>query len=128
MTNAEVLYRFWASFTLPAWEETSVPDEKRRIELSGAAFPFITYETALDSFGNEVPLSASVWYRDTGWEAITTKTNEIYAAIGRGGRMLATENGALWLKRGTPFAQRMSDTDDSVRRMILNVTVEFIEN
>jgi len=126
MTSAEVLYRFWASFDLPAWEETSVPDEKRRIELSGAAFPFLTYETALDSFGNEVPLTASLWYRETGWEAITIKTNEINAKIGRGGRMLATEDGALWLKRGTPFAQRMADTDDSVRRMILNTTVEFI--
>lgn len=119
MTNAEVLYRFWASFGLPTYDETSVPAQ--------SALPYLTYETALDSFGNEIPLSASLWYRDTSWEAITIKANQINAAISRGGRMLATENGALWLKRGTPFAQRMADTDDSIRRIVLNVTVEFIE-
>ena len=119
MTNAEVLYRFWASFGLPTYDETSVPAK--------AQLPYLTYETALDSFGNEVALTASLWYRDTGWEAITIKANQINAAISRGGRMLATENGALWLKRGTPFAQRMADTDDSIRRIVINVTVEFIE-
>ena len=119
MTNAEILYKFWASFGLPAYYETSVP--------SDADIPRITYETGLDSFGNEIPLSASVWYRSTSWADVTAKTEEINAAIGSGGKMLPTERGALWLKRGTPFAQRMSDTDDSIRRMVLNVTVEFIE-
>lgn len=119
MTNAEVIYRFWASFELPTYDETSVPAKSQT--------PYLTYETALDSFGNEVALTASLWYRDTGWEAITVKANQINAAISRGGRMLATENGALWLKRGTPFAQRMADTDDSIRRIVINVTVEFIE-
>ena len=119
MTNAETLYRFWASFGLAAYDETSVPAK--------TPLPYITYETALDSFGGEIPLAASLWYRSASWEDITLKANEINAAIGRGGRMLATEGGALWLKRGTPFAQRLADTDDSIRRIVLNVTVEFIE-
>lgn len=119
MTNAEVLYRFWASFKLPAWDETSVPAQ--------SPLPYITYETADDSLGAEIPLTASLWYRDSGWQAITEKANEIKETIGRGGKMLRTENGALWLKRGTPFAQRMSDTDDGIRRIVFNVTVEYIE-
>ena len=127
MTNAEVQYDFWASFKLDAYDETSVPDEKTRIALNGKAFPYLTYETADDSFENEVPASASLWYRSTSWADITAKAKEIKSAIGRGGIILRTDGGALWLKRGTPFAQRMSDTDDSIRRMVLNVTVEFIE-
>lgn len=119
-TSAEVLFDFWSSFDLPAYDETSVPAK--------TPLPYITYETADDAFGNEIALTASVWYRDTSWATITRKANTIKAAIGRGGRMLRTENGALWLKRGTPFAQRMSDTDDSVRRIVINYTVEFIEN
>ena len=120
MTSAEVLFDFWSSFDLPAYDETSVPAK--------TPLPYITYETADDAFGNEVALSASLWYRDTSWETITLKANEIKEAIGRGGRMLLTDSGAVWLKRGTPFAQRMSDSDDSVRRIVINYTVEFIEN
>lgn len=119
MTNAEVLYRFWASFDLPAYDETSVPAK--------TPLPYMTYETADDSFENEVPLTASLWYRSTSWADITTKEKQIKSAIGRGGKILRTDDGALWLKCGTPFAQRMSDTDDSIRRIVLNVTVEFIE-
>lgn len=120
MTSAEVLFRFWSQFGLPMYDETSVPAQ--------TPLPYGTYETADDSFGNEVALSASLWYRDTSWETITLKANEIKEAIGRGGIMLLTDSGAVWLKRGTPFAQRMSDSDDSVRRIVINYTVEFIEN
>lgn len=119
MTSAEVLFRFWSQFGLSAYDETSVPAQ--------TPLPYITYETADDSFGNEVALTASLWFRDTSWETITLKANEIKEAIGRGGRMLLTDSGAVWLKRGTPFAQRMSDTDDSVRRIVINYTVEIIE-
>lgn len=128
MTSAEALYNFWAGFGLPAWDETAVPNEKKREEITGAAFPFASYETALDSFGNEVPLAASLWYRSTSWQDITEKAQTIYAAIGRGGKILRTDAGAIWLKRGTPFAQRMSDTDDSIRRIVINCSAEFIEN
>lgn len=118
-TNAEVLFDFWNSFDLPTYDETSVPAK--------AQLPYLTYETADDGFENEVPLTASLWYRSTSWTDITTKEKQIKSAIGRGGKILRTDDGALWLKRGTPFAQRMSDTDDSIRRIVLNVTVEFIE-
>lgn len=128
MTSAEAIYNFWAGFKLPAFDETSVPDEKTRIELFGAAFPFLSYETAKDYFGNEIPLAASLWYKSTSWQDITEKANTIDAAIGRGGKILRTDAGAIWLKRGTPFAQRMSDTDDSIRRIVINCTAEFIEN
>ena len=35
------------------------------------------------------------------------------------------DGGRMYIARGTPFAQRMSDVDDMVRRIVLNVTVEF---
>ena len=41
--------------------------------------------------------------------------------------MIPTDEGAIWIKLGTPWAQRMSDsTDDSIRRIVLAIEVEYI--
>ena len=70
MTKASALYNFWSGFGLTAYEENTVPTE--------AEFPYITYQVVTDSFGAEVALTASVWYRDTSW------VETIYAPRGDG--------------------------------------------
>ena len=50
---------------------------------------------------------------------------EIGAAIGLGGKIIPFDGGKLWIKRGTPFAQRMSDENEQIRRIYLNVEVEY---
>lgn len=119
MTKAAAIYQFWSSFGLTAYEENTVPED--------ASYPYITYELVTDSFGNQVALSASIWMRDSSWKLINFITDCISREIGRGGKMLAYDGGALWLKRGTPFAQNMGDeSDDLVKRKYLNITAEFI--
>lgn len=120
MDSAQVLNAFWSGFDLPAYDENRVPDD--------AALPRITYETADDSFGNEVALSASLWYYGPSWKDITNKSLEIKQAISRGGKMIKTDTGAVWIKRGTPFAQRMGDDNDMLRRIVINISAEFIED
>lgn len=117
MDKAQALYAFWSGYDLPAYDETNAPED--------APFPRITYETATDSFGGEVALSAALWYYSTSWEAISKKSAEIAADIGMGGKMLKTNDGAIWVKRGTPFAQRVAETNDSLRRIVMNITAEF---
>ena len=119
MTKAAAIYQFWNSFGLAAYEENSVPDD--------AAFPYITYQLVTDSFDREIPLTASIWYRSESWTAINSKTGEISQKISRGGKIISCDGGAIWLKRGQPFAQNMGDeSDDLVKRKYLNITVEFI--
>ena len=119
MTKAAAIYQFWNSFGLTAYEENSVPDE--------AAFPYITYQLVTDGFGSEIQLTASIWYRSEGWAAINAKTEEISQKISRGGKIISCDDGAIWLKRGQPFAQSMGDeSDDLIRRKYLNITAEFI--
>ena len=117
MDKAQALYTFWSGFDLPAYDETAVPED--------ATFPRITYETATDSFGGEVALSAALWYYSTSWEAISKKSAQIAAYIGKGGKIIKTTDGAVWIKRGTPFGQRVSDSNDSIRKIALNITAEF---
>ena len=119
MTKAAAIYQFWNSFGLTAYEENTVPDN--------AVFPYITYQLVTDSFDREIPLSASLWYRSESWTAINAKTEEISQKISRGGKIIACDGGAIWIKRGQPFAQNMGDeSDDLIKRKYLNITAEFM--
>ena len=119
MTKAAAIYQFWNSFGLTAYEENTVPDD--------ATFPYITYQLVTDSFDREIPITASLWYRSESWTAINAKTEEISQKISRGGEFVPCDGGAIWLKRGQPFAHNMGDeTDDLIKRKYLNITAEFI--
>ena len=119
MTKAAAIYQFWNSFGLTAYEENSVPDD--------ATLPYITYQLVTDSFDREIPLTASIWYRRESWTEINAKTEEISQKISRGGKIISCDGGAIWLKRGQPFAQSMGDeSDDLIKRKYLNITAEFM--
>ena len=119
MTKAAAIYQFWNSFGLTAYEENTVPTD--------AIFPYITYQLVTDSFDREIPLTASLWYRSESWTAINAKTEEISQTISRGGKIIHCDDGAIWLKRGQPFAQNMGDESDNlIKRKYLNITAEFI--
>ena len=119
MTKAAAIYQFWNSFGLTAYEENSVPDD--------SDFPYITYQLVTDSFDYEIPITASLWYRSESWTGINAKTEEISQKISRDGKIIPCDGGAIWLKRGQPFAQSMVDkSDDLIKRKYLNITAEFM--
>lgn len=122
MTKEAALHNFWSMFGLPAYEENAVPSGE-----GGAEFPYITYQVVTDSFGNDVALTGSVWYRSTSWKEANAKAQEISDKISRGGKIISCDGGAIWLKRGQPFAQNMGDeSDDLIKRKYLNITVEYL--
>lgn len=123
MTRAEAYHQFMSSFDLEAFEENAVPTGD-----DAPVFPYLTYSFVEDEFGNQVAEIVNLWYRSPSWVDANNKTEEISAAIGRGGILLPYEGGAIWLQRGSPFAQSMGDnTDDLIRRKYINLTAEFID-
>lgn len=123
MTKAAAIYQFFAAFGLDAYEETSV------YALEGQpAFPYLTYEMGTDCFGEyDTFLTFSIWYRSTSWAAANAKVEEIAAAIGRDGKIIAVDGGYLLFKmHSSPFAVSMSDPSDSmVKRKKMNLLVRF---
>lgn len=116
-TKEAAMYAFWNSYSIPAYEENTVPDE--------AELPYITYQLITDSRFSELPLAANIYYRSDSWVEINAKANEISYDI-QTGKRLECEGGWLWIKKGSPFVQNMSDsTDDTIRRKYINITVEF---
>lgn len=118
---AQALHEFWSGFDWEAYDESTVPSSAFSPEI-----PRITYSVSVDEFLNDVSLSASLWDRTYSWENISKKVDEIYNYIGLGGRMISYDDGHIWIKRGHPFAQRMSDEDDTIRRIFLNIEAEYI--
>lgn len=120
MTKMYALHNFWSGFEWKAYDVNTVPN----------VIPdeFITYEVASDEFGNVINRNANLWSRSTSWESITQKEEEISRYIGRGGRIVPYDGGAFWIKKGTPWAQRMDEPeDDMMRRILLIYEIEFIE-
>lgn len=118
MTKEQAIHNFWSSFDVPAYDENTVPDD--------ASLPRITYEVHTDSFGYPLILSASIWDRSKSWGTVTTLCDKIATRLSQGGQMVHYDGGAMWIKKSMPFAQRMGDTDDSIRRIIINIEIEFI--
>lgn len=120
MDKLQAYNQFWNSFGIPAYDQYSVPDEAKP--------PYITYQTASDDFKNGLFLAASIWYRGDSWAGATRKEKEISDFIGRGGTNIEYDNGAFWITKGSPWAQRMNDPeDDMIRRIVLQFNVEFFD-
>lgn len=120
MDKGQALQAFWSSFDIPAYDESTVPDD--------APLPYITYQVQTDSIDTVLMSTASVWYKGYSWKDISKKVDEIAERISRiYPPAFKLDNGRLYISMGTPFAQRMSEPeDDSIRRIVLNVNYEFL--
>lgn len=119
MTNTAIaLYQFFSGFGLEAFIENNVPEE--------AQLPYITYQLVEPDWLDSATIYARVWYRSTSFVAINAKVDEIRASIGEG-TCLTTENGAVYLFKGSPFAQYMPmEGDDTLKVVYLNLIIHAI--
>lgn len=120
MNAQAALNSFWNGFGWEAFEENTVPENAFATRTG-----YITYSAAQAFFDEPTMLSGSIWSRSTSWGSAVAKMQQIAEAIGIGGKLIKTDDGYLWVKRGVPFAQRMSDEDPAVRRIYLNLEIEF---
>jgi len=113
----KALQTFWSSFKLTAYDQNTVP--------IGATLPYLTYESRVADLDEPVQVTASVWYRSKSWEEASKKADEIAEYIKKmkpikfdGGYIHITNIGQ----------QRMTDEDDSIRRVVISVNMEFLSN
>ena len=114
-STANALYEFFSGFGIPAYLQDTIPDN--------AQMPYITYELFEPECLTTAFFNASVWYKDTGLDAISRKVDEIRDAIGNGGVTLHTEEGVIRLYRDERFAQMMSDPNPETKRAYLSMII-----
>lgn len=119
MDAEQAIHNFWSSFGVPAYDDNSVPDT--------AQLPYITYSVSYDSIDNDVSLSASLWEQTTSWEWLSKKAAEISEYISRSGKILLTDNGSVWVRRGHPFYQRVGNEDKNIKRIMFSVNIEYFQ-
>lgn len=120
-TKAAAIQGFLSGFGVPAYAAASVPDD--------ATEPYLTYALVDGAWGDgEVAMEVNLWYYGDGEAAPNAKVQEISKAIGIGGAYIPCDGGAIWIKRGSPFAQSVSDGtgDDKVKRRYINLDLEYI--
>lgn len=116
-TRAAAVYGFLSGFGIPAYASTSTPDQ--------AAFPYLTYDLVLPEWGQgEMTMTVNLWYRGDSEAPANAKAEEIGQALGIGGVLVPFDDGALWLKKGSPFVQSMGGEDDKVKRRYINIDIE----
>ena len=123
MDVQQTLNNFWSGFGVPAYDENSVPDEQYRV------FPHITYDVVIGDTMDETAMSASIWTRSSTWTTAVALYDEVNNALKNGGKVMPCDGGGIWIKKASPWVQRMGDSsDNSVRRIFMNISVEFLSN
>lgn len=125
MNKYQAVQAFWSGFGWAAFNEGTVPDDA--LELNNNRY--ITYESITDKIGNAIFTHATLWHRSTSWTTIHAKAAEIAAHIETVmPPSLTVDNGRLVIRMGTPYAQDMPDEDRTLRKVFLNVQLEFLTN
>lgn len=123
MNKYQALQYFWSLFDWAAYNENTVPDDA--LEKNNGKY--ITYEAAADSIGQTMVLSASLWHKSTSWTEIHAKAQEVSEYIElHFPPEIPVDGGYVKIRKGTPFASDMADEDDTIRRVLLQVQVEFL--
>ena len=117
-TKAAAIHAWINSFGVPAYPASAVPDD--------AEMPYLTYTPVDGAWDDpEQPMQVDLWYRGESEAAPNAKADEISRSIGLGGTMIGSEAGAVWVRRGSPFCQSVPDEDRTVKRRMINLTIEF---
>ena len=119
MTKGAALQSFFDSI-MTSYAASSVPEN--------AALPYLTYDFITSAWdGGEVGLTVNMWFRTTSEKEPNAAVDKLSKAIGLGGVQLPCDDGVIWLKRGSPWAQSMTDaTDKTIKRRYINVTAEYL--
>lgn len=119
MTKEAAVQAFFERF-LPSYAASAVPED--------VVFPYLTYELITGAWEEgEIGLTVNLWYYTTSEAAPNAKVREVSQAIGMGGALAPCDDGAIWFKRGSPWAQSLTDsTDTRIKRRYLNVTAEYL--
>lgn len=121
MDKQQAFNKLWQDATgLIAYEENSVPDD--------AVLPYCTYQTIIDGLDSAVFPLGHIWDRSLSWTRLDSCLKAIDAHIGHG-LLIELDEGRMFICKGTPFAQRRTEEDNSdVKGYEIQLQIEFFTN
>ena len=117
-TKAKAINDFFNG-VMRSYPQSAVPDD--------AKTPYLTYAWNEGSFGDEnQAITVNIYARTDSEAEINAMARKLSDAIGRGGHVIRCDDGAIWLKRGSPWCQAAPYDDLSIKRRYINVSAEFL--
>lgn len=118
MTKSQALYEFFSSFGIDCFPNTAPETAK---------FPFLTYETTMGNAGDDaVNIACNVFYYTESETAPNAKVEEIANKISLGGKVIHCDDGAIWIQRGQPWCNTITEADRNIKRKQLNISLIFM--
>lgn len=130
MNKEQAYSEFWSEFGVLAFEENSMPDDETIQSLidagvAEAKYPYIAYQVIVDDLGHPVFPTASIYDRSTSWKRVDELANTISERIQKT-NTIKLDNGRMFITKGSPFMQHQMESEDmNIRRVILNLGIEF---
>lgn len=120
MTKNKALYAWFNEGEIQFYRASSVPDD--------VVMPYGTYEYIESAFdAGEVGLTVNLFFRTESEAVPDEKAQELSQKIGYSGVLIPCDEGVIWLKRGSPFAQSIVyEEDPAIKRRYINITAEFL--
>lgn len=121
MTPEAAVEKFLERFGVNVYAAAATPHD--------AEFPYLTYDLVMGEWGDqEVNMAVNLWFRTDSERVPNAKVREMAEEIGLGGVTVPCDNGMLWFKKGSPWAQsvRVEGEDEKVKRRYVNVNIEYL--
>ena len=123
MRKDKALYSWFQQFDIPFYPTTALPPAKE------ITFPYGTYEPIFGRSGDTTNISVNLYYLTESEATPNAKADEIGDAIGMGGVIVECDEGAMWIRTGSPFSQGLLDPDNqNIKRRYIQISVEFLTN
>lgn len=119
MTKNKAVYT-WFNELMTFYRDSAVPED--------AELPYGTYTYIDDAWdGGQVNFVVNLWFRTESEAVPDEAAQKLSDKIGYGGALIPCDEGYVWLKRGTPWCQSITNTDDpAIKRRYINVTAEYL--
>lgn len=108
----------WLNSFLPAYRLNSVP--------TGTVMPYLTYEVNIGDLFEQSSVRVHLFYRTESEAVPDAKAMEIVNAVKCGGVYLPFDDGAIWVKAGTPLMFPYAEEDPTIKHRIINLVIENI--
>lgn len=112
--TAKALKTFFGGFGIPAYSETSVPDEQE--------LPYITFPVREPEWNQKATMYCILWCRTKAYAQALEKADQILAAIGES-KKIEINGGYVVLYPENPIFQEESDPDNDTKALYINLSM-----
>ena len=118
----EAWQRFFESFGMPAYRDTSVPDKD-------VSLPYLTYQFVRAEFNEKASITVKMWFYTESEAEPDEYADLLYQRLKNGGAKVLYDGGAVVFSPGSPFCiAQTGENDNNIKLRYFNITATYDQN